>query len=444
MATMRALSTWTQRLLPRKLFARTLLILVVPVLGVQLVLAAVFIQRHFEGVTRQMASAAGAEMNLLLNMLEQRGPDALLAETGALGLEKTWLPSDTIAPGAKLGWLDVSGRELARVLGSTITSPIFVDTVSERKIVRVDIDAPGGVLSVRVPDNRLMASNPHLLFTWMLFTSVVLLAISIVFLRNQVRPIRDLARAAEAFGKGHRRPFRPRGAEEVRRAGAAFISMRQRIERQIESRTTMLSGVSHDLRTPLTRMRLALEIAEPGPETDELLQDLAEMERMIEGFLAFARGEGSEASETVDCVKLIERLVADCRRAGLGLELSLDIAESTQPMLRLRPLAVTRALQNLLNNAHRYGTTVRLSLVLTDTSFEVSIEDDGPGIAPDLRQDAVQPFTRLDASRNQDGGGGVGLGLSIAVDVARSHGGALTLEESPDLGGLRAVFRLPR
>ncbi|MEL6583590.1 MAG: ATP-binding protein [Pseudomonadota bacterium] len=434
--------TWARSVMPRRLFGRTLLILIVPVVGVQLVLAAVFIQRHFEGVTRQMAAAAGAEMRYILSGLET-GLD--VANTGArLGLSLDFLPEETLTPGAALDFWDVSGRQMVLTLNRSMDHPLFIDTVTERKAVIVSAQTDEGVLRAVIPRNRLMASNPHLLFTWMLFTSLILVTISVLFLRNQVRPIRELAQAAEAFGKGRAQPFRPRGAEEVRRAGSAFIAMRERIERQIENRTTMLSGVSHDLRTPLTRMRLALDMAEPGPETEELKRDVAEMERMIEGFLTFARGDAVEEISRVDVVTMTRQLALDSRRAGaqLATVLLVDTPENTE--VSIRALAVRRALQNLLSNAHRHADRVKLTLRLNEERFEVEIEDDGPGIPKAEREQALRPFTRLDPARNQDEGGGVGLGLSITADVASSHGGSLRLDKSEELGGLRAVFRIPR
>jgi two-component system osmolarity sensor histidine kinase EnvZ len=265
-----------------------------------------------------------------------------------------------------------------------------------------------------------------------------------LFLRNQVRPIRELAAAAEAFGKGRSVRFRPAGAEEVRRAGAAFLSMRQRIERQLEQRTRMLSGVSHDLRTPLTRMKLALAVAEDTPEKAELVHDVNEMERMIEGFLAFARGEAGEEAAEADPVELAEEIGVEVRRGGREIAVASVSDTPEDRQIVIRRTAVKRALQNLVDNALAHGERVALSVRLLAKSVEFAVEDDGPGIPEAERENALRPFVRLDEARNQNRGGGVGLGLSIAVDIARSHGGALELGRSERLGGLRAVLRLPR
>ncbi|MEL6426522.1 MAG: ATP-binding protein, partial [Pseudomonadota bacterium] len=245
-------------------------------------------------------------------------------------------------------------------------------------------------------------------------------------------------------GKGRSERFRPKGAEEVRRAGAAFLSMRTRLERQMEQRTAMLSGVSHDLRTPLTRMRLALAVADPSQEMDELTHDVAEMERMLEGFLAFARGEGNETPVDCNPVDLVRSIATDARRQGIALTVALHSETPEDPLLRIREMAMRRAVQNLINNAARYGARIQLGMRLTNTVLELSVEDDGPGIPEDQIDTAIKPFARLDEARNQDAGGGVGLGLSITADVARGHGGTLYLSRSETMGGLKALIRIPR
>lgn len=434
--------------MPNKLFGRTLLILIIPVFGIQLVVGILFIQRHFEGVTRQMASSVGSELNYLIGTIDAADPAANAVElertAELLGFTLDFEPGGKVTVETELGFLDVSGRAMAEALRGILARPMRISTIEMHKSIRLDIETGTGRLTAIVPQRRMIASNPHLLFTWTFATSLILFTISVLFLRNQVRPIRKLALAAEAFGKGQSMKFRPQGADEVRRAGAAFLSMRQRLERQIESRTAMLSGVSHDLRTPLTRMRLALAVAEPGPETEELQYDVEEMERMIEGFLAFARGEGSEETVKVDATDFIRRIAQDARREGAVLTLNILNDTPQNTLVPMREMALGRAVRNLVSNAIRHGDEVRLTLRLAPGSMEIAIADNGPGIEPEQREEAVKAFTRLDAARNQDAGGGVGLGLSIAADVARSHGGLLTLGESNALGGLRAAIRIPR
>jgi len=266
-------------------------------------------------------------------------------------------------------------------------------------------------------------------------------AVAFLFLRNQLVPITRLAAAAEAFGKGQTLPYRPRGATEVRAAGAAFLDMRARIERQIEQRTRMLSGVSHDLRTPLTRLKLGLAFLPEDEETLALKRDVADMERLVDEFLAFVRDEAGEEPVATDVAALVTQAVDNARRMGLMVDLGPVAAAAP---VRLRPQAVMRALENLIMNAVRHGTRAMVSLSLTERACRITVEDDGPGIPKDRRDEAMQPFARLDAARDPNKGGGVGLGLAITADVARAHGGALRLGDSEVLGGLRADLVLAR
>jgi two-component system osmolarity sensor histidine kinase EnvZ len=308
-------------------------------------------------------------------------------------------------------------------------------------MVRLHHPTAWGDLAVTVSRSRMSATNPHQLLVLMIFTSVLMTIIAYLFLSNQLRPIARMAEAANAFGKGQVIPYAPRGATEVRAAGHAFLDMRSRIERQIEQRTLMLSGVSHDLRTPLTRLRLGLAMLPEEEETRDLLADVAEMERLVDEFLAFARGDATEAVEPTDPVALLQRIVDNAARTGQAVVLRVDGVIGQVPM---RPQAVTRALENLVGNALRYGDRADLSVAMGSNWLRFTVEDDGPGIPEDRRQDAVQPFMRLDSARNPNRGGGVGLGLSIAADIARSHGGELRLGRSERLGGLQADLMLAR
>jgi two-component system osmolarity sensor histidine kinase EnvZ len=273
---------------------------------------------------------------------------------------------------------------------------------------------------------------------------VIFTSISIVFLNNQIKPIKRLSDAAEAFGRGWAIPFSPRGAREVRSAGHSFLAMRARIIRQIEQRTLMLSGVSHDLRTPLTRMKLSLGLIDPSEEVEDLKRDVDEMEAMLTEFLEFARGDSEEPTETVGVKALTKRIVRNFKRAGHTVELVFTGEVATDDTFKCREQSMQRAIENLLGNAVRYGKVVRLSVDLQDARIEFSVEDDGPGIPTEKREAALEPFSRLDSSRNQNDNEGSGLGLAIATDVARSHGGHLKLFQSADLGGLKVVISLPR
>lgn len=440
--------------LPRSLFGRALTILLVPIVVLQLVVGLVFFQRHYLRVTEQMTRAVAYGLSYAADRAEAAGsPQAALAAVEALGLpfdlRLDITPAEGFEAGAVRGPLDFTGAKVVETLRSTVDRPLRIDLLSDSRAAIVGIRTDAGVLEAVVPRDRLSVSNPHQLLVLMILVALLLTAVAIVFLRNQVRPIRSLAEASEAFGKGRSLPFRPAGAEEVRRAGAAFLSMRTRLERQLEQRTQMLSGVSHDLRTPLTRMKLTLALMDESEETRDLRQDVDQMERMLGAFLAFARGDGLEETVPTDPFLLAEDIAEDARRAGAALRLvTVDETErgaAPQPRLvPLRPGAVARAVQNLIGNAAAHGRTVLLTVRLGSRALNFVVEDDGPGIPEADRARAVQPFTRLDEARPANAAGSVGLGLSIALDVARSHGGSLDLGESAELGGLRATLRIPR
>ena len=307
-----------------------------------------------------------------------------------------------------------------------------VDAVGRRKVVQLGF-ADGTGLAF--PRDAVSASNPHQLLVLMVVVSLLVTIVSMAFLRGQIRPIRRLAQAAEAFGRGRAMPYRPTGATEVRQAGTAFLEMRARIERHIEQRTLLLSGVSHDLRTPLTRMKLELSMMD-GPEVEALHGDVEAMERIIDTFLDFARGDATGGWAEVDALDLVRKAVAEAL-PGRAVEVI-----GTPTTSRLRPQGMDRALGNLLRNAARYGETLRAGVAVSEHALVLFVEDDGPGIADSEREAAMRPFARLDAARSGIEGN-VGLGLAIVQDVARAHGGVLRLGRS-DLGGLKAEIVLPR
>ena len=438
-----------KRYLPKSLFGRALLIVLVPILVLQGVAAGLFVQRHYDRITERMASAVAHELNYAITRVEEAGSvaeaRAAIAEMSQqfdmeMGLDE----GATVESRILRKFYDVTGGIIHETFKDLVRRPLSLDLVSLRKYADARIVTTKGVLRVLVPRGRQNPSNPHQLLIWTSLTAVLLAVVAALFLRNQIRPIRELAGAAAAFGRGLSVPFRPAGAVEVRSAGAAFVNMRARIERQIEQRTRMLSGVSHDLRTPLTRMKLALAVADDTPEMREIGRDVEEMEHMLDAFLDFARGEGGEPAEPVDPVALAEEIAADARRRGVELMLYSQLETPDARTIELRRGAMKRCLTNLVENAAAYGAQVALSTRLTRHFLEFAVEDDGPGIPADQRETVLKPFTRLDEARGQNIATGVGLGLSIAQDVARSHGGALVLDESPRLGGLRATVSLPR
>ena len=435
---------WLKRYVPRSLFGRAALILLVPILTIQVVVSYVFIQRLYENVTIQMTQSVLADVALVADRWSAApDPAAARLEARAVANPLRIRLLDTGATPVTAGrrWDDFSGRIVSQELHAALPGLRAVDLATDDKRVRLAFDTANGPLALDFARNRASASNPHQLLVLMVFVGFVVTLISFLFLKNQVRPIRNLAEAAADFGKGRVVPYRPSGATEVRSAGAAFLDMRARIERHIEQRTLMLSGVSHDLRTPLTRLKLGLTLLPDTEEKKALLQDVAEMEQMLDTFLGFARVDATEDPEPVDPVALAERLVAKARR-------SADVAQmgpvSGEGRIAMRPLAVERALENLIGNATRHATRAIVSVTISERAVKFTVEDNGPGIPEDQRENAIKPFSRLDTARNQDRGGGVGLGLSIVRDIARQHGGTLRLGESERLGGLQADLIIAR
>lgn len=432
-----------KRYLPRGLYGRAALILLVPIVTIQIVVSLIFIQRLYEGVTGQMTQNISVEIAVLLSEVTEaatlsEAQNDLAEDARALRFEAE-LPGPTVTDARR--FYDVSGRVMIDILRRAFPTLIGVDLIEDRKAVQMSVQTDKGVLWIEFPRRRVSASNPHQLLVWMVLTGFLMTAIAYLFLRNQLRPIRRLARAAEAFGKGNVVKYNPAGATEVRAAGNAFLNMRNRIERQIEQRTLMLSGVSHDLRTPLTRLKLGLSMQPETPETTALTRDVGEMERLIETFLDFARVDAVEDLVETDLAELVREACDNVR--GTGASVSLDLPDRI-PKLNLRPMALGRACENLISNATRYGSKAVVSVQVLDTAVRIRVEDDGPGISPELREEAVKPFARLDEARNQNKGSGVGLGLAIVADVVRGHGGTLRLAESELLGGLRAEIVLPR
>ena len=319
---------------------------------------------------------------------------------------------------------------------------MVADVADPDRVVNLLFDTAVGPVQAELSRRRMSATNPHQLLVLMVFVSLLMTLVAFIFLRNQLRPITLLAAAAEDFGKGRTVPYRPRGALEVRAAGRSFLDMRARIERQIEQRTLLLSGVSHDLRTPLTRLRLALSLMPDDPEVVALQDDVQQMQRMVDEFLAFVRGDAMEGSEATDAVALVADVIAKAEKAGSTVRLA-GIEGEAEPV-DMRPQAVARAVENLISNAGRFGTVVEVRLEFQDRSLRVIVEDNGPGIPEAQRDEAMRPFTRLEEERDPNRGGGVGLGLSITSDIALSHGGSLRLSQSVRLGGLRADLTIAR
>lgn len=435
---------WIKNAMPRGIYGRAALILVLPVVTLQLLVSVVFIQRHFDGVTKSMTNAMAIELRFLEAQVNEapdfdRAKIDLAKVTNGLELKTSLPASPMLSQDIKPFW-DLTGNKVISNLRDQVPGVLRV-SLQERRVVTLWLDTELGPMEVSFNRNRVSASNPHQLLVIMIVMGAVMTTIAYFFLRNQLRPITRMATAASDYGKGRFTTFNPTGALEVRAAGMAFLDMRNRLERQTQSRTMMLSGVSHDLRTPLTRMRLGLSMLE-GEDVGPLIKDVDEMQHLLDGFLDFARSDAADLLEPTDPAALLHNLIEDAKRSQLHLTVGDHAPIGTIAVIR--PQAIRRALDNLVGNALRYGGTARISLRITDRSVRFTVEDDGPGIPADQREEATRPFVRLDPSRNQDRGSGVGLGLSIVSDIARTHGGVLRLGDSEDLGGLKADLVLAR
>lgn len=436
-----AVRQFVKRFLPRSFYGRALMIIVTPLILLQIVSAWIFYDRHWDTITWRLSANIAGDVGDVLRQI-RRQPDQLdrIFEDARSTMELEFiLHPGEVLPNEPAYQDKLIDTMLARALEERVQRPFRIDSVSFGREVIIDVQLAEGVLTVIVPSDRLFSSTTYIFIMWMVGTSLVLFAVASVFMRNQVKPIRRLSHAVDQFGKG-RDPltdYKPEGALEVRQAASAFNRMMERIRRQIRQRTDMLSGVSHDLRTPLTRMKLQLALLEPSVEVEELKENVSEMEKMIEGYLTFARGEGGEESLETDLSALVEEATRKWRGDGLNI----DFHSEGQVSVWLKPNAFRRCLDNLIANARRYAGSVWVQAGRRGDMIEVIVDDDGPGIPEDMREEVFRPFFRLERSRNPETGG-TGLGLSIARDVARAHGGELLLEDSPH-GGLRARIRLP-
>ncbi len=436
---------WFKQVIPASFYGRAVLILIIPILVIQIVLSVVFIQRHYERVTTQLTTNTSKSLRILLDRLDAaRQPEpalrALQDVFAQLDIDLT-LPATLPGSVAPREPLDLAGAEILRSLQDTLPEFLAADLSRERGTVQVWLETRHGVLHLAVPRRLLTTPNPHQLLVIVFLASVVMTLIAFQFLRLQVRPIRRLGAAAEAYGRGERVALRASGAREIQAAARAFIDMRNRLERQRNRQQMMLSGVSHDMRTPLTRMRLILSMMDEGDDRTALETEIGDVEQRLEQFLDYTRGPHTEeAPQSLAPEPVIAKLVARYQAAGHAVAFHPDARPS--PRLSLRPGALSRALDNLLSNALRHGSRVEVSTDLRDEALVIKVEDDGPGIPPDARERAVEAFVRLDEARNSDSGG-VGLGLAIVSDVARAHGGHLELDKSARLGGLAARLVLP-
>ena len=424
--------------MPKRLYWRAAFILLFPVIFLQLIVSFVIIKRHFEGVTEQMTRTVASQIELLANTVENAEIEAAIGLSKALNMELLQIDLDGLIGVDKRRFYDVSGMVVIREL-SGLKWVQGLDLLDDDYVIISLKLADMGFL-LRLERARVSASNPHQLIVNMVVFGAFFTLIAFVYLRNQLRPITRLASAAEAFGRGQTVPYSASGAIEVKAAGNAFLEMRNRIERHIEQRTMILSGVSHDLRTPLTRLKLGISLLDIN-DKEPLERDLEEMGRMLDEFLTFAKAQDNEKSnfELLSVSIVLQGLEADYNRSDARLH--IEEVKDTGFYL-MRPSLIRRALDNIIGNALRYGNLAHLKVIIDDSHVNFIIEDDGPGIPPEMFSEALKPFSRLDPARNQDKGMGVGLGLPIASDIAKAHGGSLKLLKSKVHGGLRAEFRI--
>ncbi|MGR6430199.1 ATP-binding protein [Rhizobium sp. PAMB 3182] len=440
---LKAISIWLRRRLPTGLYGRSLLIIILPMVLLQTVVAAVFFERHWQLVTSRLSDAVTGDIAAVVELLEDMPPGSDYSKLVGIARNDLSL-TISIEEGGKLPplqrkpFFSLLDEVLSQNISNKVKRPFWIDTFSDPKRVDIRIKLGERILKISVDRYRTYASNSHIFLVWMVSTSLVLITIAILFLRGQIRPILTLAKAAESFGKGQKiAGYVPRGADEIRRAGLAFILMRERIERQLEQRTAMLSGVSHDLRTILTRFKLQLALAGDNPDLKPLHQDIEDMQAMLEGYLDFARGEVSEDAAEVDLDEMFARLQDEAELHGRSLEYEIEGGGR----IVVKPNAFSRLVANLTSNARRYANHLKVTAVHSDKWLTVTFDDDGPGIPAETREDVFKPFFRMDEARNLDASG-TGLGLTIARDIARAHGGNVTLDDSP-MGGLRAIIKIP-
>ena len=436
-------SATVKGIMPKGLFARALLIIIVPMVLLQSVVAYMFMERHYNLVTQRLSAGVVQDIATLIEIYRAFPQDPSHAQLRRIAQEKLgllvdFLPVNELPPPGPKPFFSLVDQALSEEVRNRVGRPFWVDTVGRSALLEIRIRLDDSVMRVFAPRGAAYVSNSHIFLGWMVGTSLVLITVAVLFLRNQIRPILHLADAAEGFGKGREVPdFRPRGAREVRRAAHAFIEMKRRIERAMEQRTAMLAGVSHDLRTVLTRFKLELAMLGDSPEVEAMKKDVDEMGRMLEAYLSFARGDLGEQSAPTDMAAFLQELKADTERDGH----TSSVHFHGHPLVTVRPAAFKRCLANLVSNAARHAPSIAITGHRDHRWLTVTVDDDGPGIAPHLREEVFKPFLRLDDARNQDEGG-TGLGLAIARDIARSHGGDIVLSDSP-LGGLRATVRVP-
>jgi two-component system osmolarity sensor histidine kinase EnvZ len=434
-----------ERMLPAGLYQRSLIIVVAPIVVLQTIMAGIILDRHWDQVTKVLSRSLAREIATLIELYRQSPKDGdALSRIEALANDKlriklSIIHSESLPAPLPTPLFSAVDRRLNRYLANDVGLPFWLDTSGQDGYVDIRVEAEKGLIfRIQANEERAYAASTHVFLFWMLLSSLIILAIAVIFMRKQIQPILQLAQAAKSFGLGHDVPaFHPRGASEVREAAQAFLAMKERIERHVEQRTAMLAGVSHDLRTILTRFKLEIAMLKDSKHSAALKEDVDEMQRMLEAYMAFVKGDGGERAELADVGELVNTVAR--RSKTQGKTILVRAQEGAQA--KIKPNAMQRLLVNLINNALRYGKRVEVGVDMLPNQFRVMVDDDGPGIAQGDREEVFRPFVRLDNARNQDETG-TGLGLAIARDIARAHGGDIELADSP-LGGLRAIVNIP-
>ncbi len=442
-ARLRGVSRVLNRAMPKGLFARALIIIIAPVVLLQALVAFVFMERHWQLVTAQLSATVVGEIAAIVELIDTYPQEAdfetITRIAGQrMGLNIAVLPQQPLPPVAPKPFFSPIDRVLSNEIARQIGKPYWIDTVGRSSLIEIRIQLDHNVLRVFAPRAQAYISNSLIFIGWMVATSIVLLAIAIIFLRNQIRPILRLTAAVDNFGKGRAvTEFPPRGAREVRQATIAFHQMKERVERQIDQRTAMLAGVSHDLRTILTRFRLQLALIEDSPDAEALKTDVDDMNRMLDGYLAFARGDNDEDTVPTDIHAMLKEIGRQAQVTGH----ETDVTFAGDPMVSVRPQGFKRCIDNLVGNALRHGDHIAVTGSHAEGHLTITVDDDGPGVPFEEQEAVFKPFYRLDNARNIDESG-TGLGLPIARDIARNHGGDIALSQSP-LGGLRVTVTIP-
>lgn len=433
-------------MMPKGLYVRALIIIIAPIVVLEGVIAFVFMERHWQNVTRRLSETTARDIAALIDIYDgtpaNKYDDIIRIARDRLNLSMQIMPPGDLPEARPKPFFDLLDRALSREISRHVQRPFWIDTVGQSRHVEIRVQHGSSILRFLAVRTQTYASNSHIFLLWMVGSSVILLTVAILFLRNQIRPILRLAEAADAFGKGRSigDDLEPRGAREVRQAAAAFLEMRDRIRQHVDQRTTMLAGVSHDLRTILTRFKLELAFMGETPEVQSLKADVDEMQHMLEDYLAFARGDGGEEAKPTNLRELLEEIHEEAQVYGTPIELKLR-KRRRDIVLPLKRQAFKRAITNLVSNAVRYGDQIIIRAATEGQWLRIEVDDNGPGIPVSERANVFKPFYRIDRSRNQDDGNS-GLGLAIARDIAKSHGGDVTLGES-SMGGLRAIISVP-